>query len=192
MKWKSDKNISFLLNCYCVWVGLQNLDPMDMNSNHTPVLTDSAPITNSRLHSNLLPYSHTGATFSHGMLLNIPRKKTGILEDVFSCGWLDAMKSSSPPPKYITKDVNHGFSSSESDPYFNWLVLHTPVFQLVTEFCSFYDGVVYVISFFIFVNFFVAKISISTCIFWSNNKLRKRQKNCIIFGLRWNSFTNCW
>ncbi|MCH79735.1 trehalose-phosphate phosphatase A-like, partial [Trifolium medium] len=97
---------------------------MDMNSNNTPVLTDTAPITNSRLHvhSNLLPYSHTGATFPHGMLLNIPRKKTGILEDVFSCGWLDAMKSSSPPPKNKTKDVNHGFASSEADPYFNWLL----------------------------------------------------------------------
>jgi len=44
------------------------------------------------------------------MLLNIPRKKTGILEDVFSCGWLDAMKSSSAPPKNITMDVNHGFA----------------------------------------------------------------------------------
>jgi trehalose 6-phosphate phosphatase len=56
------------------------------------------------------------------MLLNIPRKKTGILEDVFSCGWLDAMKSSSPPPKNKTKDVNHGFASSEADSYFNWLL----------------------------------------------------------------------
>jgi trehalose 6-phosphate phosphatase len=110
---------------------------MDMNSNNTPVLTDTAPITNSRLHvhSNLLPYSHTGATFPHGMLLNIPRKKTGILEDVFSCGWLDAMKSSSPPPKNKTKDVNHGYASSEADPYFNWLVLlHTSLFHKYQSF----------------------------------------------------------
>jgi len=82
----------------------------------------TALITNSRLHSNLLPYSHTAATFPHGMLLNIPRKKTGILEDVFSCGWMDAMKSSSAPPENITMDVNHGLASSETDPYSNWLI----------------------------------------------------------------------
>jgi hypothetical protein len=52
------------------------------------------------------------------MLLNIPRKKTGILEDVFSCG----LVGSSAPPKNITMDVNHGFASSETDPYSNWLV----------------------------------------------------------------------
>ena len=100
---------------------------MDLKSNHTPVLTDAAPITKSRLgvHSSLLPYSPTGATFPHGMRLTIPWKKTGILEDVRSSGWLDAMKSSSPPPKKITKDVSHGLASSEADTaYFNWLVLH--------------------------------------------------------------------
>ncbi|KAK7312082.1 hypothetical protein VNO77_35651 [Canavalia gladiata] len=98
---------------------------MDLKSNHTPVLTDTAPVTKSRLgvHSSLLPYSHSGATFPHGMLLTIPRKKTGILEDVRSSGWLDAMKSSSPPPKKI-KDLSHGFASSDADTtvYFNWLL----------------------------------------------------------------------
>lgn len=100
---------------------------MELKSNHTPVLTDTAPVTQARLgvHSSLLPYSHTGATFTHGMLLTIPRKKTGILEDVRSNGWLDAMKSSSPPPRKITKDVNHCFASSDADTagaYFNWLL----------------------------------------------------------------------
>ncbi|RDY00285.1 Trehalose-phosphate phosphatase A [Mucuna pruriens] len=100
---------------------------MDLKSNHTPVLTDTAPVTKSRLgvHSGLLPYSHTGATFTHGMLLTIPRKKTGILEDVRSSGWLDAMKSSSPPARKITKDVCHGFASSDADTagaYFSWLL----------------------------------------------------------------------
>ncbi|KAI4323840.1 hypothetical protein L6164_023415 [Bauhinia variegata] len=98
---------------------------MDLNSNHTPVLTDTAPITKSRLcvHSSLLPYSATGATFQHGLFLTIPRKKTGILGDVRSGGWLDAMKSSSPPPKKITKDVNHEFSSADvDDAYSTWLL----------------------------------------------------------------------
>lgn len=100
---------------------------MDLKSNHTPVLTDAAPITKSRLgvHSSMLPYSPTGAAFSHGMLLTIPRKKTGILEDVRSSSWLDAMKSSSPTAKKITKDINHGFASSDADSaYLTWLVLH--------------------------------------------------------------------
>ncbi|KAF7824885.1 trehalose-phosphate phosphatase A-like [Senna tora] len=97
---------------------------MDLKSNHTPLLTDAAPITKSRLgvHSSLLPYSPTGAAFSPGLLLTIPRKKTGILEDVRSSGWLDAMKSSSPTAKKITKDINHGFASSDADSaYCTWL-----------------------------------------------------------------------
>ncbi|XP_057457008.1 trehalose-phosphate phosphatase A-like isoform X2 [Lotus japonicus] len=100
---------------------------MDLKSNHTPILTDAAPITNSRLHvhSSLFPYSHTGVTCPHSMLLTIPRKKTGILEDVRCSSWLDAMKSSSPPPKNMTRDVSHGFASSEADTafaYFTWLL----------------------------------------------------------------------
>ncbi|KAL5073546.1 hypothetical protein RYX36_012530 [Vicia faba] len=115
---------------------------MDMNSNNTPVLTDTSPITNSRLHvhSNLLPYSHTGATFSHGMLLNIPRKKTRIPEDVLSCNWLDAMKSSSPPPKNVTKDVNHGFASSETDPYFNWLLKYPSALSSFDQITNYAKG----------------------------------------------------
>lgn len=98
---------------------------MDLKSNHTPVLTDAAPITKSRLgvHSSLLPYSPTGAAFSTGLLLTIPRKKTGFFDDVRSSSWLDAMKSSSPTAKKITKDINHGFASSDADSaYSTWLL----------------------------------------------------------------------
>ncbi|KAL4389893.1 trehalose-phosphate phosphatase A-like [Arachis stenosperma] len=115
---------------------------MDLKSNHTPVLADAAPITKSRLgvHSSLLPYSPTGATFPHGMLLTIPRKKTGLLEDVRSSSWLDAMKSSSPPPRKITKDVSHGFASHESDAaYFNWLLKYPSAltsFEQITNYAK--------------------------------------------------------
>lgn len=102
-----------------------NLDPMDLKSNHTsPVMTDPPPLSKSRLgvHSSLLPYSPPGA-FSP-LLLTIPRKKTGILDDVRSCSWLDAMKSSSPPHRKITKDVNNEFASSDADiAYRTWMVL---------------------------------------------------------------------
>ncbi|KAK9994193.1 hypothetical protein SO802_023896 [Lithocarpus litseifolius] len=97
---------------------------MDLKSNHTaPVLTDPAPINKSRLglHSSMLPYSR--AAYSTGLLLTIPRKKTGILDDVRSSSWLDAMKSSSPPHKKITKVANNDYVLSDTDVAYNtWLV----------------------------------------------------------------------
>ncbi|XP_061369013.1 trehalose-phosphate phosphatase A-like [Gastrolobium bilobum] len=118
---------------------------MDLKSNHNPVLTDTAHITKSRLgvHSSLLPYSHPGATFPHGLLLNIPRRKTGILEDVRSSGWLDAMKSSSPPPKKIAKDVCHGFASPEADTasaYFNWLLKYPSALMSFEQIMNYAKG----------------------------------------------------
>ncbi|CAL0329164.1 unnamed protein product [Lupinus luteus] len=118
---------------------------MDLKSNHTPVLTDSAApinITKSRLgvHSSLLPYSPTGTTIPHSMLLTIPRKKAGFLEDVRSSGWLDSMKSSSPPPRKITKDVSLGFASSEADSsYFSWLLKYPSAltsFEQITNYAK--------------------------------------------------------
>lgn len=101
---------------------------MDLKSNNTPVLTDIAPIANSRLdlHSSLLPYSPTGAPLPSPLLLTIPRKRTGILDDVRSSGWLDAMKLSSPPPHKISKDCNHDCASSDASATdCSWLVLIT-------------------------------------------------------------------
>ncbi|XP_020239005.1 trehalose-phosphate phosphatase A [Cajanus cajan] len=97
---------------------------MDLKTNLTPVLTDTTPLTRSRLGvpSGLSPsYSSKGATFPHGPLLAIPRKKTGILEDVRSNGWLDAMKSSSPTHNKVSKDVSHGIGSSDA-AYNSWLL----------------------------------------------------------------------
>lgn len=97
---------------------------MDLKSNHTaPVLTDPAPINKSRLgvHSSMLPYSRAAFPGSH--LLSIPWKKTGILDDVRSSSWLDAMKSSSPPPKKLAKVFNNDYALSDADVAYNtWLV----------------------------------------------------------------------
>lgn len=103
---------------------------MDLKSNHSaPVLTDSPPISKSRRGVHSLPYSPAGAAFSPGLLLTIPRKKTGILDDVRSCSWLDAMKSSSPPHRKIAKDVNNEFATSDADvAYRTWMVLLIPAF----------------------------------------------------------------
>lgn len=100
---------------------------MDLKSNHnSPILTDPAPISKSRLgvHLNMLPYaSAPGVGFSPNMLL-IPRKKTGVLDDVRASSWLDAMKSSSPPPNRISKDDVNELSSLDPDfLYRNWMVL---------------------------------------------------------------------
>ncbi|KAJ4822776.1 hypothetical protein Tsubulata_036128 [Turnera subulata] len=116
---------------------------MDLKSNHTaPVLTDPAPISKSRLgvhSSSLLPYSPTGAAFSPNLFLNIPRKKTGVLDDVRSTSWLDAMKSSSPPHKKITKDLNNDLSSDTDAAYRTWLLKYPSAlasFEKITNFAK--------------------------------------------------------
>lgn len=100
---------------------------MDLKSNHTaPVLTDHVPISKPRLevYSSLFPYSPSGAAFSPGSFLTMPRKKTGIIEDFRSSSWLDSMKSSSPPHMKMAKDINQDIISTDSDiAYSTWMVL---------------------------------------------------------------------
>lgn len=97
---------------------------MDIKSGHTsPVMTDSPPISNSRLtiRQNRVPYSSaTALSQNNNLLLTVPRKKTGILDDVIkSNGWLDAMKSSSPPPSILNKDSS---DASTDMTYREWTV----------------------------------------------------------------------
>ena len=93
---------------------------MEIKSGHSsPVMTDSPPISNSRLtiRQNRLPCSSAAFSENNNLLLTVPRKKTGILDDVKSCGWLDAMKSSSPPPAILNKD-----SINSDASYREWTV----------------------------------------------------------------------
>lgn len=98
---------------------------MELETNHNvSVLNDSSPKNNSRLglHSGLMQYSTSGAVSSSNLLLTIPRKKSGLLDDVRSTGWLDAMKSSSPTRVEVTKDS--GTELTDSDiAYRNWMVI---------------------------------------------------------------------
>ncbi|CAN0842015.1 Probable trehalose-phosphate phosphatase G [Linum grandiflorum] len=92
------------------------------SSSSSPVLADPAPINKSRLgiHS---PYSQSGASFSTGKYINIPRKKAGKLDDVRSNGWLDAMKSSSPPRKKFIKGFSNEVSLEDPDfAYLSWML----------------------------------------------------------------------
>lgn len=101
---------------------------MELKSNHSlPVLTDPAPISNSRLGipSSLLPHLPPASAFSSGLSLTVPRKKPipGKLDDVRASGYLDAMKSSSPPRNKFIKDFNNEVASNENDAAYNsWLV----------------------------------------------------------------------
>lgn len=99
---------------------------MDLKSKTSPILTDPPPINKSRLgiHSSMLPYSQSGAPFSS--VLTIPRKKPGKLDDVRSNGWLDAMKSSSPPRKKILKDFNAEVVTDDGDFAYNSWMLKYP------------------------------------------------------------------
>ncbi|KMS98864.1 hypothetical protein BVRB_3g067590 [Beta vulgaris subsp. vulgaris] len=110
----------------------------------TPVLADPAPIKKSRLsmHSSILPYSPQPqrALFATGMLLSIPRKKTGVLDDVRTAAWLDSMKSSSPPPKKFAYDTNADQDSSDVDVSYRSWTLNYPSaltsFEQITHFAK--------------------------------------------------------
>lgn len=97
-----------------------------MKPNHaSPVLTDPAPVTKSRLgiRSSLLPQH--GAPFSSSRHIMIPRRKPGILDDVRSNGWLDAMKASSPPRKKLVRDFTFEAAADDSDAaYVSWMLKH--------------------------------------------------------------------
>lgn len=99
---------------------------MDLKSGlASPVVADSLPIGKSRLgiHSSLIPYSQQGTVYSSGMYVTIPKKKTGVLDDVLANGWLDDMIASSPPRKKLMKDVHVEVSSNDCDAsYFSWMV----------------------------------------------------------------------
>ncbi|KAH7514125.1 hypothetical protein FEM48_Zijuj11G0055700 [Ziziphus jujuba var. spinosa] len=99
---------------------------MELKSNHAfPVLTDPVPINKSRLGipSSLLPYSQQGASFSSGKYVSIPRKKPGKLDDVRSNGWLDAMKSSSPPRKKLIMDYTVEVATDDAEiAYCSWML----------------------------------------------------------------------
>ncbi|XP_048140921.1 probable trehalose-phosphate phosphatase F isoform X1 [Rhodamnia argentea] len=97
---------------------------MEMKPNHaSPVLTDPAPVTKSRLGIRLWPQN--GAALSSSKCITIPRKKPGILDDVRSNGWLDAMKASSPPRKKLVKDFILEVAVDDSDAaYVSWMLKH--------------------------------------------------------------------
>lgn len=95
----------------------------------TPVLAEPAPINKSRLSisSGLMPYSPPSqqSIFTPTLLLSIPRKKTGVLDDVRAASWLDSMKASSPPPKKLTFDfdADADLDSSDTDvAYRAWMI----------------------------------------------------------------------
>ncbi|KAI3735156.1 hypothetical protein L6452_14644 [Arctium lappa] len=98
-------------------------DLMHLKSNHrAPVLID--PMNKSRLglYDALLPYS-SGAVFSPGLFLTVTWKNPGVHSDVRSTSWLDAMQSSSPTHRKLTKDS--GIDTSSNDvavAYGNWML----------------------------------------------------------------------
>ncbi|CAA0842298.1 Probable trehalose-phosphate phosphatase G [Striga hermonthica] len=100
---------------------------MDVKStNSSPVLTDPASLNKSRLgiRSGLLPCSQSGGPSFPKSIPTVPRKKSVKLGDVRYNGWLDSMKSSSPPRKKILKDFNGAESVSDDAEiaYLSWTI----------------------------------------------------------------------
>ncbi|KAJ8449379.1 hypothetical protein Cgig2_002511 [Carnegiea gigantea] len=117
---------------------------MDMMSGQSsPVLTDSSPMKESRvgMHSSLTSYSQSGTSFSTGKYIQIPKKKAGKLEDAMANGWLDAMKSSSPPSKKLFKDLNGGVLSSDDEfSYASWMCKHPSALSSFAEITNLAKG----------------------------------------------------
>ncbi|CAN6860688.1 unnamed protein product [Brassica oleracea] len=100
---------------------------MDIKSGHSsPVMTDSPQISNSRLtarQSRLPPYSSaTAVSQNNNLLLTVPRKKTGIIDDVKANAWLDAMIASSPTPAIVNKDNISSSDATTDMTYREWTV----------------------------------------------------------------------
>lgn len=117
----------------------------------SPVLTDPAPLNKSKLsmHSSSLPYSQSGVggggggALFRGNYIAVQRKKPGKFDDVRSNGWLDAMKSSSPPRKKLIKDFNVdvvGFDDFDI-AYRSWMVSN------ICHCCWIYNFVILVLIF---------------------------------------------
>ncbi|XP_057518644.1 probable trehalose-phosphate phosphatase F isoform X2 [Amaranthus tricolor] len=87
-----------------------------------------------------MPYSPTGSSFSSGMYIPISKKKPGLLEDVLSNGWLDAMKSSSPPHKRHFKDFSVEIALDDTNfLYSSWMTKHPSAlasFGQITDFAK--------------------------------------------------------
>ncbi|KAL0307838.1 UNVERIFIED_CONTAM: Trehalose-phosphate phosphatase A [Sesamum angustifolium] len=97
---------------------------MDLKTSHTlPVLADTAPMNNTRLgiHSTLLA-PLTVALLFPSLLLTIPRRRPGILDDVRS-SLFDAMKSSSPTHEKFAKEASSETTLGDSNiAYCNWML----------------------------------------------------------------------
>uniref|UniRef100_A0A6N2MLH1 Trehalose 6-phosphate phosphatase n=1 Tax=Salix viminalis TaxID=40686 RepID=A0A6N2MLH1_SALVM len=115
---------------------------MELQSNHSaPVLTDSAPLSKSRLggYRGLMSYSLPGAAFPQD--LSVPWRKTGVFDDVRTIGWLDAMISSSPTHKKFTKEINHELSSPDPEvAYRAWLLKYPSALASFEQIASFAKG----------------------------------------------------
>ncbi|KAK9698719.1 hypothetical protein RND81_08G126200 [Saponaria officinalis] len=111
-----------------------------LSGKSSPVLTDSSPIKEPRvgIHSNMMGCAPPGASFTSGLYIPIPKKKSSKLEDVLSNDWLDAMRSSSPPRKKLFKDFKVGVVSDDSDfGYSSWMKNHPSAlnnFEKITKF----------------------------------------------------------
>lgn len=106
-----------------------------MKSNHNaPVLTDPSPITLGKVRVGIYSslYSPPGVVFPHGLLLTIPKRKSLMVNDVRSCSWLDAMKSSSPTHRKKAKESGTEPAATDTEvAYRNWMVSFPSMFLLI-------------------------------------------------------------
>ncbi|CAL9138502.1 unnamed protein product [Musa acuminata var. zebrina] len=96
----------------------------------SPIPSESAPLNNSRLElsSNIISYSVAAHAPSSSLYSSVLSKSKGVLgkfDDAYVSGWLDAMKSSSPPCKQLNMDVISEPSIDETnEAYCTWMMRH--------------------------------------------------------------------
>ncbi|XP_078446140.1 putative trehalose-phosphate phosphatase F [Wolffia australiana] len=81
---------------------------MDLIPTHTPVIADPVPLSKPRIimPSNLPSRGQAGLfPPSLYVAISLRRAAPGLLDDVLSNGWLDAMAASSPPRRRLCKDA---------------------------------------------------------------------------------------
>lgn len=134
---------------------------MDIKSGHpSPVMTDSPQISNSRLtvRQSRPPHSSSSSQ-NNNLLLTVPRKKTGIIDDVKANAWFDAMIASSPTPALVNKDND---ATTTDMTYREWTVCPLLCILSLVNFSEHHSLVFYPL---IYVSVLAGQVSISSYYF---------------------------
>lgn len=110
---------------------------MDLIPKHAPVLAEPVPASKPRITIPASLPSRGQALFSPSLYVSLKRAAPGLLDEVLSNGWLDAMASSSPPRRRFCKDVFPDSQQDDAETLYRCWMLNYPSalssFELIAE-----------------------------------------------------------